>query len=254
MFSSFSNPQSSHEHSLITLNELYEYDDFMESISRVVDLGCGAEALDLQWWADATSRDDEDPQPLNIQCTGIDIIETINASAKRNNISYQRTDLETWDQTKRPYDVLWCHDTFQYITNPLQALGKWWNVAAQDAMLVLVLPQTTNIEFNQQAYDLPSGCYYNHTLSSLMYMLAVNGWDCGGGFFKKKPNENWLHAIVYRSEQTPRDPRSTTWYDLLETGLLPKTAEESIVKYGKLRQRDLVLPWVDKSLTWFGQQ
>jgi hypothetical protein len=44
----FKNAQDSHEHSLKTLNDLYEHDDFMESIGRVVDLGCGYDALDLQ--------------------------------------------------------------------------------------------------------------------------------------------------------------------------------------------------------------
>ena len=37
----FAHPGDSHNHSLETLNQLVEYDEFMESITSVVDLGCG---------------------------------------------------------------------------------------------------------------------------------------------------------------------------------------------------------------------
>lgn len=249
----FKNSQESHEHSLRTLNDLYEHDDFMESVGRVVDLGCGTDALDLQWWASRTTRDDE-PIPLNIQCMGIDLVDGISREARQLNIAYQRSDLETIQQTKRAYDILWCHDTFQYMTNPMVALRNWRGLCADNGMLVLILPQTTNIEFNRQAFDQPSGCYYNHTMVSLIHMLAVTGWDCRSGFFKKQPNDPWLHAIVYKSDQEPSDPRNTSWYNLAEKGLIPASAEESINKYGYLRQHDLVLPWIDKSLSWMGHQ
>jgi len=251
--SSFRNAQESHAHSRLTLDVLYEYDDFMESVGKVADLGSGPEALDAIWWAEATTRDDP-PVPLNIQVVAVDQLEHISIDKSNKNISYQRTDLETWKEAKRKFDVLWCHDTFQYMTNPLQCLANWWQVTADDGMLVLILPQTTNMEFNDQAFDLPSGCYYNHTLTSLIYMLATTGWDCNAGFFQKKITDPWLHAIVYKSKQLPRDPKNTTWYDLVESGLLPDSAVKSINKYGYLRQRDLILPWLDKSFHWFGQQ
>lgn len=249
----FKNPQESHEHSLKTLLDLYEHDDFMESVGRVADLGCGSDALDLQWWATRTTRD-EDPIPLNIHCTGMDLVEGIVREARLPNIVYQRGDLETMQPNQRAYDILWCHDTFQYMIKPLQCLANWREICAKDGMLVLILPQTTNIEFNRQAFDQPSGCYYNHTMVSLIHMLAVTGWDCGAGFFKKIPNDPWLHAIVYNSNRPSSDPRSTTWYNLAEKGLLPESAVASINKYGYLRQHDLVLPWIDKSLSWMGHQ
>jgi hypothetical protein len=140
------------------------------------------------------------------------------------------------------------------MTNPLQCLANWWKVTADSGMLALILPQTTNMEFNHEAFDLPSGCYYNHTLTSLIYMLATTGWDCRSGFFLKRSTDPWLHAIVYKSSQAPRDPRHTSWYDLVDSGLLPDSANKSITKYGYLRQRDLVLPWLDKSFQWLGKQ
>jgi hypothetical protein len=69
--SSFRNSEESHAHSRLTLDVLYEHDDFMESVGRVADLGAGPDGLDAVWWATATTRDDP-PQPLNIQVVAVD--------------------------------------------------------------------------------------------------------------------------------------------------------------------------------------
>jgi hypothetical protein len=83
-------------------------------------------------------------------------------------------------------------------------------------------------------------------------MLALTGWDCRAGFFKKTPDDPFIHAVVYKSDQEPRDPKTTRWYDLAEAGLLPKSAEEIVNSIGYLHQKDLVLPWLNKSLNYVG--
>lgn len=88
---------------------------------------------------------------------------------------------------------------------------------------------------------------------NLIHVLAVSGFDCASGHFLKQSDDPWLHAAVYRSEHEPMDPRTTRWYDLVEKNLLPKSAVDSISRHGYLRQRDLILPWLDKSLTWLGE-
>jgi hypothetical protein len=88
----------------------------------------------------------------------------------------------------------------------------------------------------------------------LIHMLSVSGWNCHSGFFLKRPQDNWLHAVVYKSEVGPQDPRTTTWHDLSALKLLPETAEKSVYAHNVLRQEDLILPWLDQSLTWLGQQ
>ena len=46
------------------------------------------------------------------------------------------------------------------------------------------------------------------------------------------------------------DPMTTNLYHIAEdTDLLPDCVVNSINKYALLRQRDLVLPWIDKNLT-----
>ena len=81
-----------------------------------------------------------------------------------------------------------------------------------------------------------------------MHVMAVSGWNCGQGFFQRLPGDPWITAIVYRSEQAALDPRTTRWYDLCDRGVLPDTAVKSIQRHGYLRQQDLVLPWIDRSL------
>lgn len=249
----FRNSEESHAHSLETLNWLYEHDDFMASISTVIDLGCGA-GLDLEWWATRTTRDDG-REPLNINCTGLDQLTTLPLAKKYSNTVYQQNDFEkqVFTPQKKKYDVLWCHDSFQYAINPLETLKLWWSIAEPGAMLCLILPQTTNIEHRKLSFIQPEGCYYHYSLVSLMHMLAVSGWDCEPGFFKKSATDPWLHAVVYRSDIGPQDPR-TTWYKLAEQGLLPESAAASIQRHGYVVQDELILPWLDKSLTWYGQQ
>jgi SAM-dependent methyltransferase len=249
----FRNPKESHEHSLKTLNSFYEHDDFMESIGTLVDLGCG-NGLDLEWWATRTTRDDV-PQPLNIQCTGVDQLDTVSVAHKYENIVYQRTDFEVEVNTPvdKKFDILWCHDAFQYCMNPVATLSKWWDIASDGGMLAIIVPQTTNIDRRQFAFTQHDGCYYHYSLVSLIHMLAISGWDCREGFFLKEPGDEFLHAVVYKSEHKPMDPRTTRWYDLVDKKLLPVTADKSVMQYGYLDQRDLVLPWLDKNFTWYGK-
>ena len=249
----FVNDHDSHQHSLETLNTLYEFDDFMSSIRTLVDMGCGT-GLDLEWWATRTTRDSA-AKPLNIRCVGVDLAPNLSMASKHKNITYQPQDFcDPILIGKHKFDVIWCHDSFQYVIDPFSTLRHWWNAVTPGAMLVLMLPQSTVMEGSLQAFDQWSKCYCNWTMVNLIHVLAVSGWDCAGGFFKKDPGDPWLHAVVYRSNHEPMDPRSVTWYDLCDRGLLPKSAVDCIQKYGYLRQRDLVLPWIDRSLRWMAQE
>lgn len=244
---SFSNPEASYAHSLQTLDLLYEHDDFMESVNSVVDLGCGS-GLDLEWWATRTTRD-ENRTPLNIKCYGVDVYDRLPIAQQYKNIQYKQQNFEDPIKfTKHKFDVAWCHDSFQYVIDPFATLQNWYNAININGMLIITLPQTTNMEYNTQAFDQPDYCYFNWTLVSLMHVLAVSGFDCADGFFYKNFDDPWIRAVVYKSEHKPMDPRVTRWYELADKCLLPKSAVDSLNRHGFVRQRDLVLPWLDKSL------
>jgi len=249
----FKTPEESHAHSLRTLDALYEYDDFMMSIATMADIGCG-QGLDLEWWATRTFRDGSD-EPLNIKCTGIDIAGSCPITKNYRNTQFISQDFEDTLRThKTTFDVVWSHDAFQYAINPLNTLSNWWHAISDGGMLAIVVPQTTNMEFNAQAFDQPDGHYYNWTMVSLIHALAVSGFDCDAGFFLKEPGDPWLHAVVYKSDHAPMDPKTTRWYDLADRGLLPASAVASVTKFGYLRQRDLVLPWINKALRSMSQE
>jgi SAM-dependent methyltransferase len=243
----FTRPDDSHNHSLETLNQLLQYDDFMGSIRNVLDLGCG-NGQDLVWWATQTTRDDN-PQPLNIRCTGIDLAPELPAAKSHNNIFYNCGNFEkSILEIPSGFDVLWCHDAFQFAHTPVATLSQWWNLASDGAMLYLAIPMTQRIHRNQLDYHLPSGCFYHYTMVNLIYMLATAGWDCRSGFFRQDFQGLWIHAVVYKSAHTPLDPISTSWHTLAELDLLPSSAVKSIMAHNYLRQQDLVIPWIDHSL------
>lgn len=241
----FVDPQASHQHSRKTLEAFYEFDDFMESVGSVLDLGCG-HGLDMLWWSTRTTRELGNPRPLNIRCTGVDRNES--CATKHPLITYRSRDFESDMElpTKR-FDVLWCHDAFQFVVDPLNTLLRWRSITNNNGMLVIIVPQTTNLMHNRQQFELASGCFYHWTLVSLIHILVISGWDCRGGFFRKTPDDPFIHAVVYKAPQEPPQPRAS-WYELMETGLLPLSADAGINRLGYLRQQDLVLPWLDKSL------
>lgn len=248
MITWFDSPQHSHAHSQTTLETLYQYDDFMASIRIMADMGCG-DGLDLEWWATRTTRD-EKPLPLNIRCVGIDRQDQLPMAHRYRNITFQQQDFETEPihVHRDRFDLMWCHDSFQYVIDPFRTLTQWRAALDTNGMLILIVPQTTNLVNNRQEFQQRDFCYHHWSLVSLIHVLAVCGFDCQDGFFLKRPEDHWLHAVVYRSEHEPMDPRVTTWYELREKGLLPESAAHSVYHRGYLDQKDLVLRWLDRSM------
>jgi len=246
---SFSSEKVSHQHSLETLELFYSHSDFMESIDSVCDMGCGREAFDLEWWATREVNDDDVIIPLNINCVGMDMHDSI--LMKHENISYKKYDFEI--EIDEKFDILWSHDSFQYALNPMKTLRNWYFMLNDNGMLAIIVPCTTNLEYNHLMFSQPNFHYFNYTLDGLIHMLSVNGFDCNSGFFQHNVNDKWIKLIVYKSDIEPMNPKTTTWYDLADTGLIPTSGVESINKYGYMKREDLVLPWLDYSNIWYGQ-
>lgn len=239
----FKTPQASHEHSLKTLDLLYDHDDFMDSISSVLDLGCG-EGLDINWWASADIRD-EDATPHNYRCFAID--KTLKSFVKPGNVHTFESDLMDY-RISKPVDLVWCHNFLQYMENPAAALRKIHSLLSPGGVLILAVPQTVNIEDNRWSSKCLPGQPFSFTISNLIYMLAASGFDCHDGMFTKESDDPWLWAMVYKSELAPVKADETTWYELLQKGILPARAEVSVRAKGYLNQADLVTRWLDNSI------
>jgi SAM-dependent methyltransferase len=240
----FKNPEESHQHSLDVLEMLYQYDTFLDSLNVVADMGCGS-GFDVKWWAELMTRDDP-PVPHNYRVYAVDknIKPLDPALLKYDNVNVLEADYES---VHLPFkaDLMWSHDSFQFSTSPLQTLGHWNRNMNTNGMLVLNVPIHTTYSYDRLQTRSFSGCYYTYNICNLMYMLAVNGFDCRDCYIYMAPNYGWIHFAVYKSHE-PFDPATTSWFDLADKGLILDSAVESLNKYGHVRQEELIFTWLDK--------
>ena len=239
-------PEESHEQSLFTLNELYKHDDLMDSIRSVADVGCGT-GLDIKWWAECQSRDD-DPIPHNYKCYAVDLNPKLNYKTPKNLHVLKK------DFTKAPFlpikvDLIWSHDSLGYVRDPYQTLCTWNEQMTNGGMLVVITPQTHNIEYNRIHINQFPGHLYSFNIINLVFMMACAGFDCKDGLYYKGQHDPWLHAVVYKSKHKPMDPLKTTWHELREKKLLPQSFDESIQRFNYVKnQPHLILRWINGSL------
>lgn len=231
-------------HNEWVLSHLREYDSFLDSLRTICDMGCGT-GEDITWWATLETRDDP-PVPYNYNCFAVD---------KDPKKLAQVPDLTNINKINKDFnelccpvkiDLLWSHDSLQYSTKPLETLKLWNEQMSVNGMLLLSIPQHSGVKDNRFYSRSYSGCYYHYTPVNLIYMLAVNGFDCRDAYMLKRFNDEWLQIAVYKTKIKPMDPATTSWFDLIDLKLLNPSVEASINKFGHLRQEDIVYPWLDK--------
>lgn len=232
-------------HSTHILETIQQYDTFLESIRTVADMGCGAGA-DTQWWATLENYDDP-PVPYNFNVFAVD---------KDPGKISQVPDLKNINKVCDVYDkenlfpvsidLMWAHDSLQYSTNPLKTLRMWNSYMTVNGMLLISIPQSNGVEYNRYYSRTHNGCYFNYTPTSLIYMLAVNGFDCRDAYLLKKFQDPWIQMAVYKTDIPVMDPEVTNWFDLADKNLLHPSIVSSINSNGFLKQEEIVMPWLDK--------
>ena len=242
----FKNPYESHEHSCLALDLLYLYDSFLDSIEVVADMGCGR-GLDVEWWATLETRDEpSEPRNYTVYAVDRDISKLEQGIASLPNVVPIQGNFEQ-RIIPRQVDLLWSHDAFQYAVNPLETLKVWNQTMNVNGMMILTVPQSVSYHHNRLVNRLNNNCYFSYNICNLMYMLAVNGFDCKDAYFYKNYNDPWLFAAVYKSNIAPMDPATTTWFNLAELGLLNDAVVQSLNVYGYVRQEDILCTWLDKN-------
>lgn len=232
-------------HSLGVLNALYEYDSYLDSIKTVADMGCGT-GEDIVWWATLTTRDDP-PEPHNYRCFAVDRdAGALSQIPNLPNIAKINKDFTKQSVLPIKVDFMWAHDSLQYSLNPVDTLRLWNEQMNVNGMLVICVRQSAGVEYDKFYSNTEDFCFNNFTATNLMYMLAVNGFDCRDAYLLKRFNDPWLHIAVYKSNHAPMDPTTTTWHHLASKGLLHPTVEASVQVYGHLRQQDILMPWLDQ--------
>jgi trans-aconitate methyltransferase len=242
----FKNSYESYTHTQFIRDLLYEYDTFLDSLEVIADFGCG-DGSNIEWWANLKTRDDP-PEPRNYLCYAVDtnIKRIKNAVSLLPNVKVIEVDLEEQRFIPRQIDLVWCHNNFQYITNPLNTLKNWNEMMNVNGMLILSMPQAVHYQYNRLNNISHNGWYYNHNVVSLMYMLAVNGFDCKDAYFYKKENDMWLYLATYKSDIKPMNPKTTTWHDLIDLDLVNESVVQCINTYGYVRQEEIITTWLDK--------
>jgi len=243
----FKNAYESHNHSLEVLNLLYGYDSFLDSLEYVADMGCGA-GHDSRWWATLMTRDDP-PEPHNYRVYAVDTnLSQFEPDIKANNpnITLLEGNFEKYGVVPRKVDFIWAHDSLQFAEDPVLCLNAWRRTLNKDGMLCLTVPQTTYYYNSKLVITHYSKQTYSFNILNLIYMLAINGFDCNDAYFYRKENSPWLYAAVYAADMDPL-PRNTSWYELVERNLVNDSIVDSVNRHGYARLEDLVVKWLDKN-------
>jgi SAM-dependent methyltransferase len=232
-------------HSTRILETIRQYDTFLESIRHVADLGCGS-GEDIAWWATLENNNDP-PEPYNFNCFAVD-----NNKDRLAQVPKLKNIHKIHDIYDRPIlfpvsiDLIWAHDSLTYSLNPLETLRMWNSYMTVNGMLLVTVQQHTGIEYDRYFSRGYSGAYFHWTPIMLIYMLAVNGFDCRDAYLLKKFQDPWIQMAVYKTDIAPMDPMTTTWYDLIEKNLLHPSIVSSVNSNGFLKQEEIVMPWLDK--------
>jgi trans-aconitate methyltransferase len=251
----FNNAHQSHQHALHTLERIAQFSDYLDSLETVADMGCGS-GMDINWWArletiDEIEHDDgrieRISRPRNLKCYAVDQnVSQIEPEMLPASVKIINGDFEKQRVLSREVDFIWSHNSFQYAVNPLNTLKLWNEQMNVNGMLAVCFPMQSNYVYNRLISRSTNYSYFNHNFISLVYMLAVNGFDCRDAYFLKNKDDPWLHACVYKSNIPPMDPTKTSWYDLADKQLINDSMINSLNKYGYMRQEDIYYVWLDR--------
>jgi hypothetical protein len=237
--------QLANRHATHILETIQQYDTFLESIRTVADMGCGI-GEDAHWWATLENYN-EPPEPYNFNVFAVDKDPSkISQVPVLKNINKICDPYDKENLFPVSIDLMWTHDSLQYSTNPLKTLRMWNSYMTVNGMLLISIPQSNGVEYNRYYSRTHNGCYFNYTPSSLIYMLAVNGFDCRDAYLLKKFNDPWIQMAVYKTDVSVMDPDTTNWYDLADKNLLHPSMVSSINTHGFLPQEEILMPWLDK--------
>ena len=208
-------------------------------------MGCGI-GEDAHWWATLENYN-EPPEPYNFNVFAVDKDPSkISQVPVLKNINKICDPYDKENLFPVSIDLMWAHDSLQYSTNPLKTLRMWNSYMTVNGMLLISIPQSNGVEYNRYYSRTHNGCYFNYTPSSLIYMLAVNGFDCRDAYLLKKFNDPWIQMAVYKTDVSVMDPDTTNWYDLADKNLLHPSMVSSINTHGFLPQEEILMPWLDK--------
>jgi SAM-dependent methyltransferase len=238
-------PAQSHQHSLETLNTLNKYQDFMDNLKEITDMGCGY-GHDALWFADLI---DNQNLPRNIKVNAVDLSIDPQSVQYHQNISYRTVDFTATGLASNSQDFVNAHNCLQLSLSPFHTLLHWHDIMRVDAMLLISIPYNYYVDNHREIQKLDTvykyNSYFNWTMGSLMMTLVATGFDCRHGYFKLDTASGWIQAAVYKLPDTPKPNMS--WYDMCDQKILPLCIEQQILKNGTFKETDIICEWIDHS-------
>lgn len=239
----FPTDQASHLHSLETIKWIEKYESYLLNVRTIYDMGCGS-GLDAQYLTNLKYPSNGKLLPYYYKVVGIDL-QRVHIQYSNPRLTFIQHDFEEWDSGLQT-DMIWSHDSFRFAINPLKTLTNWWKMLNSNGMLAIITPQTTNIHHGKPVNRTYPNNFYNYTITNLIYMLAVCGFDLRDNRFWKESGDPWLHAIVYKGDWEPfKNPREVTWYQLLDRKCLPDRWAYEVKRTGYLKEEVLQTHWIN---------
>jgi SAM-dependent methyltransferase len=236
--------KTSHQHALRTLNLLNGYQDFLDNVTNMADMGCGA-GLDALWWATL----DRMGTPRNIKVNAVDLAIDMRTVPVNENINYIQCDYTATTLEQNSLDLIWAHNSLQYSLSPFHTLTHWWNLLKNDGMLLITIPYNFSIHEHREIQNVDVvheyNSYYNWSLGNLIMLLVANGFDCRNAHFNMDKTDQWIQAAVYKLPVKP--PIGLSWYDMLDKKMLPVSIESAVNANGNFNESNIICDWIDRS-------
>jgi len=114
------------------------------------------------------------------------------------------------------------------------------------SMLYLCVPSTVSVYQNRFQNYTPGQNYNTFTVSQILYLLALNGFDVKDFYLQKEKYTDLIQVLTYK-EREPL-PYNTSWYEMFDMDILNENMKELVLGNGILSDQGLVTKWLDGTI------
>lgn len=191
----------------------------LDGVETVLDVGCGR-GYQAEWFANKGKN-----------VTGVDFKKYRDIE----NVEFIEADITNLPLPDSSFDLIWTHHVLEHVLNPMKCLFEMRRVLKDSGWLYFTVPQIdTNIS---------SGHINSFNMPVLIYKLAVAGFDCKSGYFKKV-NSHLRCAVQNNPQYNPNvDDVRYTLSAVIDS--LPECLHKNIRSSGRYYGKDLVTKWLD---------
>lgn len=220
------------------------FDETMwDQFLTVLDVGYGS-GKHAAWWNTRRPWNQKEEFAPFTECVGIDLFEP--DPEFKNQFKYELGDYHKLPWDKHKFDIIWSHYSLQYSTNPHKALWEWRRVLKPTGRLYLTVPSHDYYNRSTVYHRVEHYTGSVFTVTSLLYMLALNGYNTREAKIYRSKSEPFIRIDVPVNAliKKPLNNLEVSLYNLAEQKLLPPHVEHAVLKTGILKDEDLITMWI----------